>query len=105
MVHQGLASFTNQWVAIKGARPNGDGGHTDATSVHRDQQQWGPRRDQRPDILMQYEKTEKSKKEKQEQGHPEPLLWRGLVVIAPDKLPNRCVRGFPEMPYTLSSKE
>ena len=85
-------------------RPLGDGIY-DEPSFHPDQGSWGPAREDRPDILFQYEKRQKTKKEKEAQKNPGFLYYRDRIVIAPDPVPHRPVLDFPEIPKTLSSAE
>ena len=85
-------------------RPDGDG-QNDRTAYHPDQGSWGPSRQDRPDILFQYEKRPKPQSERDAQRNPGPLMHRGQVVLAPDATPRRPVWDYPEIPKTLSSAE
>lgn len=70
---------------------------TDVTAFHKDQEDWGPERDQRPDILHQYEKR----------GHQNPtylvplLIHKEAIVLDYN---NRPILDFENMPMTVSSK-
>ena len=85
-------------------RPTGSGIY-DQTSYHPGQRTWGPDRQDRPDILFQYQKREKSKEERQAQKNPGFLYHRDRIVIAPDPIPYRPILNYPEIPKTLSSAE
>lgn len=84
-------------------RPHGKD-YLDQTSYHPDQRTWGPERQDRPDILFQYEKRDKPEKQRNAQRNPGFLRHRGRIVLAPDPVPHRPILDYPEIPFTLSSK-
>lgn len=95
-------------------RPTGRGTY-DETAYHPDQRAWGEDREDRPDILFQYEKFKKTENEpnvqKTQNGlnvkkNPGFLEHQGRIVLAPEasgRTPYRPVLDYPEIPLTLSS--
>ena len=70
----------------------------DITSFHPNQKDWGEDRPYRPKILFQFEAPPNWKNTKDEVGM---MLYGDKIVLDPD---NRPVRGFAEIPLTVSSK-
>lgn len=86
-------------------KPTGRGTH-DVTAYHPDQGSWGEDREDRPDILFQYEKVKKPETELNVQKNPGFLEHQGRIVLAPEasgRTPYRPVLDYPEIPLTLSS--
>ncbi|KAL8713752.1 MAG: hypothetical protein Q9220_002278 [cf. Caloplaca sp. 1 TL-2023] len=68
----------------------------DQTAPHPDQLRWRfDKREQFPDILLQYKRTED-----QENAVPPPMFWRRHLVVDIDRSP---IWDFPHIPSTLSS--